>query len=40
MILSSAQTAWNDYLYWKKTDKTKLKRINKLRVSQYPLHFT
>ena len=30
MILSWAETAWDDYLYWQKTDKTKLKRINKL----------
>ena len=22
--------AWNDYLYWQKTDKKKLKRINEL----------
>ncbi|MDM8534211.1 Txe/YoeB family addiction module toxin [Clostridiaceae bacterium HSG29] len=25
--------AWNDYLYWQKFDKTKLKRINKLILS-------
>ncbi len=30
MILSWAETAWEDYLYWQKTDKTKIKRINKL----------
>ena len=23
-----SNTAWNDYLYWQKTDKKKLKRIN------------
>jgi len=25
-----SDNAWNDYLYWQKTDKSKLKRINKL----------
>lgn len=25
-----SDNAWNDYLFWKKTDKSKLKRINKL----------
>lgn len=25
-----SDNAWNDYLYWQKTDKTKLKQINKL----------
>jgi len=25
-----SDNAWNDYLYWQKTDKAKLKRINKL----------
>jgi len=24
------QNAWDDYLYWQKTDKQKLKRINEL----------
>lgn len=28
MILSWAETAWHDYLYWQKTDKKQLKRIN------------
>lgn len=28
MILSWAETAWEDYLYWQKTDKKILKRIN------------
>jgi toxin YoeB len=30
MILSWAETAWEDYLYWQKTDKKILQRINKL----------
>ena len=30
MILSWSQNAWEDYLYWQKTDKTILKRINAL----------
>ena len=30
MILVFAENAWNDYLYWQKTDKTILKRINAL----------
>lgn len=30
MILSWAEGAWQDYLYWQKTDKQKLKRINSL----------
>ena len=25
-----SDNAWNDYLHWEKTDKSKLKRINKL----------
>ncbi|MDX7998057.1 Txe/YoeB family addiction module toxin [Xenorhabdus sp. Reich] len=28
MILSWAETAWEDYLYWQQTDKKILKRIN------------
>ena len=28
MILSWADNAWADYLYWQKTDKKILKRIN------------
>ncbi len=28
MKLAWSNTAWNDYLYWQKTDKQKLKRIN------------
>lgn len=28
MKLSWSETAWNDYLYWQKIDKKKLKRIN------------
>ncbi|PHM50690.1 Txe/YoeB family addiction module toxin [Xenorhabdus miraniensis] len=28
MILSWAETAWEDYLYWQQTDKKTLKRIN------------
>jgi toxin YoeB len=30
MILSWAETAWEDYLYWQATDKKTLKRINLL----------
>jgi toxin YoeB len=30
MILSWAPGAWEDYLYWQKTDKKILKRINTL----------
>ena len=30
MILSWAEKAWEDYLYWQQTDKTVLKRINTL----------
>ncbi len=30
MILSWSETAWEDYLYWQKTDKKQLKRINTL----------
>jgi toxin YoeB len=30
MILSWAETAWEDYLYWQTTDKKMLKRINLL----------
>jgi len=30
MTLSCANSAWEDYLYGKKTDKKKLKRINSL----------
>jgi toxin YoeB len=30
MILSWAQHAWEDYLYWQKTDKKTLKRVNNL----------
>lgn len=30
MILSWAEKAWEDYLYWQQTDKKTLKRINKL----------
>ena len=30
MILSWAETAWEDYLYWQITDKKMLKRINTL----------
>lgn len=28
MIVSWAETAWEDYLYWQNTDKKILKRIN------------
>ena len=30
MILSWSENAWDDYLYWQKEDKKKLKRINVL----------
>lgn len=30
MILCWTSHAWEDYLYWQKTDKQKLKRINTL----------
>jgi len=30
MILSWAEKGWEDYLYWQKTDKKALKRINLL----------
>ena len=30
MIISWAQNAWDDYLYWQKTDKKTMKRINSL----------
>ena len=30
MILSWAEKAWDDYLYWQTTDKKRLKRINAL----------
>lgn len=30
MILSWAEDAWDDYLYWQKNDKRTLRRINEL----------
>jgi toxin YoeB len=30
MILSWAENAWEDYLYWQQTDKKTLKRVNLL----------
>ena len=30
MKLTFSSTAWDNYLYWQKTDKAMLKRINKL----------
>ena len=30
MLLSWTEEAWEDYLYWQKTDKSKLKKINEL----------
>ena len=30
MILSWAENAWEDYLYWQQTDKKVLKRVNTL----------
>ena len=38
MILSWAEHAWNDYLYWQQTDKKILKRINSLieNITRHP----
>ena len=30
MILAWADDAWGDYLYWQRTDKKRLKRVNML----------
>lgn len=30
MILSWAEAAWEDYLYWQQTDRKTLKRVNTL----------
>lgn len=30
MIISFHRQAWDDYLYWQKTDKAMLRRINRL----------
>ena len=30
MKITSTKTVWEDYLYWQKQDKQKLKRINEL----------
>jgi toxin YoeB len=30
MIISFSKNSWEDYLYWQKNDKKKLKRINSL----------
>lgn len=30
MILSWSENAWEDYLFWQKTDKKMLKRINEI----------
>ena len=40
MILSWAEIAWEDYLYWQKTDKNPLKRINTLikDIKRQPFH--
>lgn len=39
MIISWATDAWDDYIYWQKTDKKILKRINLLikDISRHPL---
>jgi len=39
MKLAWSSRAWNDYLYWQKTDNKKLKRINTLikETLRYPL---
>ncbi len=34
------QKGWDDYLYWQKTDKQKLKRINELIKDCQRNHFT
>ncbi|MFC3122697.1 Txe/YoeB family addiction module toxin [Agaribacter flavus] len=38
MIISWAETAWEDYLYWQKVDRRQLKRINMLikEISRLP----
>jgi toxin YoeB len=38
MILSWAETAWEDYLYWQETDKKLVKRINTIisDISRHP----
>lgn len=40
MKLIFVDESWEDYLYWQKTDKTKLKRINELLkdISRTPFH--
>ncbi len=40
MILSWTEIAWEDYLYWQKTDKKTLKRINTLikDIKRQPFH--
>ena len=40
MILSWAETAWEDYLYWQIADKKVLKRINLLIVDIQRHRFT
>lgn len=30
VILSWSEDAWSDYLYWQKTDKRNLKRVNEI----------
>jgi toxin YoeB len=39
MILSWAENAWDDYLYWQQTDKKILKRVNSLikDIKRHPL---
>ena len=39
MILSWAENAWEDYLYWQKIDKKTLKRVNLLikDIRRHPL---
>ena len=29
-MINFTEVAWNDYLYWQQTDKTKLRKINSL----------
>lgn len=40
MILSWAENAWEDYLYWQQVDKKIIKRINALikNIQQYSFH--
>ena len=39
MKLTWSKTAWEDYLYWQRTDKTLVKRINELIKSSMRMPF-